>query len=217
MKAIWGSLGVCASLALIAFAYFFLTLAQAVHINSKHVATLMMDYSETSEKLNKTLDTINDKKTGTLAQLDGALKDVRLTVAHSDRLLTKEEKSIDKWDEEITETMGNVNTSVVAFTNNQNEITKDSVETLKATTDSVKAVKPLVDSLNAEAQELKTTTASINTLVGDPEIKETITNISGTTKDISHAVHEYVYPGPWQRVWNAVTGVGLDIGKFFLP
>ena len=217
MKAIWGALGVSASLALIAFAYFWFTLAVATRTNSKHIANLLMDYSTTSEKLNKTLDTINDKKTGTLAQLDGALHDIRLTVAHSDRVLTKEEGSIDKWDTEITDTLGNVNTSVVAFTNNQNEITKDSAETLKATTDSVKAVKPLVDSLNAEAQELKTTTASINTLVGDPEIKETITNIAGTTKDVSHAVHEYVYPGPWQRIWNAVTGVGLDIGKFFLP
>jgi septal ring factor EnvC (AmiA/AmiB activator) len=211
MKAIWGTLGVSASIALIAFAYFWFTLALETRTNSKHVANLLMDYSTTSEKLNKTLDTINGQK-GTLVQLNDLIKGARATVDHSDRLMSNQQKSLDQWNSQITTTLGNVNDSVVALTTNENKITKQTVETLNAATESVKAVKPLVDNLTIEAQDLQTTTTSINAII--PDIQATAKNVSGMTADGKETtamakdwLHGILHPTWATRIKNAMLDV----------
>ncbi len=221
MKAILGTLS---GIALIAFSYLCIVLSMAVHTNSLHTAKLLMNLNDSIVKMNTTLDAVNAKKTGTLAQINDVMRDARLTIAHSDRLMTKQERSIDQWNGQITTTLNNMNAAVVSTTENENKITESAQATLSATTKAVAGLQPVEDSLTVEVQDLQAATTSINTLVSDPEIKETIThtdsvmsNVQDTTKDVSHAVHEYVYPGPWQKVWGFISGAGLDIGKFFLP
>jgi ElaB/YqjD/DUF883 family membrane-anchored ribosome-binding protein len=216
-------LTVLSSFALIAFTYLCITLAFAVRVNSKHTAKLLMTTADTMAKLNQTIDKLNGKG-GTLQIMNEDLVRVKDTITLSQLTLFKEQKSLDLWNQNISATLSNVNNAVVAATANENEITKSTVETLNATTASVNALKPLVASMNDEAKELNTATASLNALVNDPAIMETIqhtdqtmANVQDTTKDVSHEVHEYVYPGPWKRVWGFVSGAGLDIGKFFIP
>lgn len=213
MKAIIGTLS---GIALIAFTYLCITLAMAAHTNSKHLATLLMNYSDTAIKINVTLDAINSKK-GTLAQINDAVHDVRLTVAHSDRLMSNQQKSLDQWNAQITTTLGNVNNSVVSLTTNENEITKQTVETLKATTDSVKAVKPLVDNLTLEAQSLQTTTNAVNVMI--PDIQETVKNVNAMSdsgkdavKDLKDYIHGVLHPTWPKRLW----GYSVDVAHAVL-
>lgn len=210
MKAI---LGVLSGIALIAFTYLCMTLSFAIHANSKHTALLLMNINASVVKLNETLDTLNAKK-GTLDQLNDVIRDARMTVDHSDRLMTKQEKSIDQWNSQITATLGNVNTSVVALTSNENKITKSSVETLNATTESVKQIKPLIESLTAEASALQTTTQSINTLVSDPNIKSAVANVNvmtkngdDATKDLKDYIHGILHPSWPKRIWGYTVDV----------
>ena len=197
--------------ALVAFAYLCVTLAMAVRTNSKHSTQLLMNIDDSVVKLNKTLDAVNAPK-GTLVQLNDLIRGARATVDHSDRLMSNQQKSLDKWNAQITTTLGNVNDSVVALTTNENKITKQAVETLNATTESVSAIKPLVDSLNAEAQELKTTTDSINAMI--PDVQATAKNVNGMTADGKETtsmakdwLHGILHPTWATRIKNAMLDV----------
>lgn len=210
------ALEILSGVALIAFTYFCISASMALHANSAHVADLLMNLDESVTKLNSTLDTVN-KKDGTLAQVNKALTDVRLTVAHSDRLLTKQEQSVNLWNSQVTSTLGNVNESVVALTKNQNKITNSTVETLNATTESVKAVKPLVENLTVEAQDLQTTTTSINAMM--PSIQATTQNINvmsqngkDATKDLKDYIHGILHPSWPKRIW----GYSVDLAHAVL-
>ena len=208
MKAILGTLS---GIALIAFSYLCISVSMAIHTNSKHTAALLMNLDDSVTKLNKTLDAVNAPK-GTLVQLNDLIKGARATVDHSDRLMSNQQKSLDQWNAQITTTLGNVNDSVVALTTNENKITKQTVETLNAATESVKAVKPLVDNLTIEAQDLQTTTTSINAMI--PDIQATAKNVSGMTADGKETtamakdwLHGILHPTWATRIKNAMLDV----------
>ena len=197
--------------ALVAFTYLCIVVSMAIHTNSKHTAALLMNLDDSVTKLNKTLDAVNAPK-GTLVQLNDLIKGARATVDHSDRLMSNQQKSLDQWNAQITTTLGNVNDSVVALTTNENKITKQTVETLNATTDSVKAVKPLVDNLTAEAKDLQTTTVAINAMI--PDVQATAKNVNGMTTDGKETtamakdwLHGILHPTWPERIKNAM----LDI------
>ena len=208
MKAILATLS---GIALIAFTYLCISVSMAIHTNSKHTAALLMNLDDSVTKLNKTLDAVNAPK-GTLVQLNDLIKGARATVDHSDRLMSNQQKSLDQWNAQITTTLGNVNDSVVALTTNDNKITKQTVETLNAATESVKAVKPLVDNLTIEAQDLQTTTTSINAMI--PDIQATAKNVSGMTADGKETtamakdwLHGILHPTWATRIKNAMLDV----------
>jgi len=208
MKAILATLS---GIALIAFTYLCISVSMAIHTNSKHTAALLMNLDDSVTKLNKTLDAVNAPK-GTLVQLNDLIKGARATVDHSDRLMSNQQKSLDQWNAQITTTLGNVNDSVVALTTNENKITKQTVETLNAATESVKAVKPLVDNLTIEAQDLQTTTTSINAMI--PDIQATAKNVSGMTADGKETtamakdwLHGILHPTWATRIKNAMLDV----------
>jgi len=126
--------------------------------------------------------------------------------------MSNQQKSLDQWNAQITTTLGNVNDSVVALTTNENKITKQTVETLNAATESVKAVKPLVDNLTIEAQDLQTTTTSINAMI--PDIQATAKNVSGMTADGKETtamakdwLHGILHPTWATRIKNAMLDV----------
>jgi chromosome segregation ATPase len=224
MKAIIGTLS---GIALIAFTYLCTTLAFAVRVNSKHTAELLMDLSDTSVELSKAVGKMNSKG-GTIQILDEDLVRVKDTITLSQATLFKEQKSLDQWNSEIGMTLANVNQTVADVDVSQKDISLNTVATLQATTNTIAAtevtIKDLQIQVDNEIDAVHAVTLSANDLLADPAIKETIqhtdqtmANVQDTTKDVSHEVHKYVYPGPWQKVWGFVSGAGLDIGKFFIP
>jgi uncharacterized phage infection (PIP) family protein YhgE len=208
MKAILATLS---GIALIAFTYLCITLALTVRTTGEHVDETLMALSDSTGELNITLAKLSQKN-GTIDQLNAAIRDVRLTVAHSDRLMTQQQKSLTTWNQQITGTLGNINTDVLSMTDDESAITKQTVTTLKATTDTIQDLQPLVSSLNSEAMQLQTTTAALNTML--PEIKETVTNVQGMTADGHETttmtkdwLHGILHPTWATRVKNAFLDV----------
>ena len=211
----------------ISASYLCVTTGMTIHTNGLHSAKLIMDADDVTVQGTLALKTLNAKKTGTLAQLDQALTDVRRVVSHSDRLMTKQEQSVDQWNAQITTTLGNVNTAVVAATTSENEITKSSVETLSATTATIESVKPLVVQLNTEVDALHTATIGITAML--PDVQATAKNVSGITLHLDGTVSDfgrvtkkfaddYTKPVKWYmwplKQYNDLMDIGAAAARF---
>jgi hypothetical protein len=215
--------GTCSSIALLAVSFLAVNTVVVENRTAKHVNELLMQTGDVVGNINTTVKKINAP--GGLLQVTGkTVAKADNLLGHTDILVANEQHSLDNWNTQITKTLSNVDLAVATTIGNENEITKASAQTLNATTESVKAIKPLADNLAIEAQELQKTTAAVTDLVSDPKIKDTVshvdntaTHIDGTTADVQHAVHKYVYPGPFARIWGYVSGVGVSVGKLFIP
>jgi hypothetical protein len=208
MKAILGTLS---GFALIAFTYLCITIAMAVRVNSKHSAELLMTTADTAAKLNKTIDKINGKG-GTLQIMNEDLVRVKDTITLSQATLYKEQKSLDMWNANISETLANVNIAVVAATANENAISKSTVETLQATSDSVKTLAPLMVNLNSEIDAAHAATLGVTAMI--PDIQATVVNVKGMTADGHETttmtkdwLHGILHPTWATRVKNAFLDV----------
>jgi ABC-type transporter Mla subunit MlaD len=207
----------CAALA--AVAALALNTLHVENVQSKHAAEVQMQLGDTITKVNKTLDKINAP--GGLLQATGkAVEKANNLIGHSDILVAHEQSSLDAWNRQISDTLGNVNTSVVALTSNENKVTTQTMETLSATTESVKSLKPLVGSLNEETQALKTATVSITAMV--PDVAGTAKNVNGITahgnviignaeKVSTKLTNDFMKPVPWWKKPFAYAGETWDI------
>lgn len=208
MKAILGTLS---GLALIAFTYLCITVSLAVHVNSKHAAKILMNADDTITKVNTTLDKINGKG-GTLQQATETIVRVKDLITLSQATLYSQQKSIALLDAQVSSTMQHVDLILDATALDENEITKQSVETLSATTESVKSIKPLVDNLTAEAKDLQTTTQAVNAMI--PDVQATAKNVNGMTSDGKETtamakdwLHGILHPTWPERIKNAMLDV----------
>lgn len=211
-------------LLLVAVAVFFFTLSYEVTQVGKHVSNTLMSVSDTSASLNKTVTNINNTildidttvtglskpKTGTISVINADLGAIRLAVDNVNQAALSERFFLEKTQPEEVAKLNNV------------------VDTANST---IQHVQPLLTNASDELLALQTATHSFNTLISDPQLSQTVTNINSTSKhlnatseeiektsaDVQHEVHEYVYPGPWKRVWGYISGVGMDVGKLFIP
>lgn len=102
--------------------------------------------------------------------------------------------------------------------------------TLDAQEDRIsKGIYTGLDNLNADLIALKPVEANaaasvkqVGDLAGDPKIKESVANIATTTSNVAdmsdevrQEVHNMLHPKLAKKIWNLVTGVGLDLGKLF--
>lgn len=215
MKAI---LGVLQGLALSAFIFLCVTVALAVHTLEKHVSSVTMNVGDTITKVNSTLDRVNGKN-GTIDQLDKALRDTRLIVAHSDRLLTQQQKSLVMLNAQVGATVANLNEVLASVKETSNITARSEQDFAEGTVEALKGIPPVLSSANIELQQLTLATEQLNKLVSDPNLVATEANVAGVTKNVEDTtadakdyMHALLHPTWVQRVW----GVTLDIAGHLL-
>ncbi len=91
----------------------------------------------------------------------------------------------------------------------------------------IAGLQPVLAGLNAEASELRITTASANTLLSDPQIpailaqteastrtlNSALGHVNATVADTQQAVHAWLHPSWPRKVWNGVQSFAVDIGR----
>jgi hypothetical protein len=181
------------------------------------------------------------KKMGTEAKnvettrktLDDLLVRTTVLVVDADDAATKESKSIDNFNRQITTTLDSVNQSVVALTVNQNAITLHTVQTLDETKKSIIAIQPVLNSatvvLNSATATVSDLDKALPPILGNvqdltkqsielsKQSTDTMQHLNGTTGEVQQAVHSYLHPTWPHRVWSILTGIGLDAAKLFIP
>jgi hypothetical protein len=168
--------------------------------------------------------------------VDDLLVQATVLVVDADNTATKESKSIDSFNRQITSTLGNVNKSVLELTKSEHDLTLHSVQSLDAVTSEVKGLQAVTDASTSLLASAKGTVDGLNRVVSDPAISQTLANVqeatkesvpllkqstatmnnlSGTTKDVQEAVHGYLHPTWPQRVLGWLeTGAKVAISVF---
>lgn len=173
--------------------------------------------SKDSIKLGQTLDMINnpDPRLGTIKLVNKDLvnlKDTLVLINMSAKTFSDTSRTqalyAQKWDGQITDTLGNVNK--IAVTANQSIS-----DTSLALQSSVVAIKPVL-------QQTTSTLVATEKLISNPEVVETIHNLntsskalSGITTDTETWWHNTLYPKWPRRVMNVLTNQSMTAIKWF--
>lgn len=160
---------------------------------------LQKDLPDTMKKINDSLDKLNDVLFSTQETVSG-LNTTILQVQQDEHAL-------------LTQTGIDTHNIALAATT-----------TVNTTNDTVRDIQPLIASTQTSIDSLNKTTQDLDGLILDPNIKSTLANVTSTTNSVSGMAsdtasywHGLLHPSWPKRIWNAVTGVGLDAAKVFVP
>lgn len=200
MKAILATLS---GIALIAFTFLCLTVASAVHTNSKHVAQFIMSANDTIEKTNATLDKINGKG-GMLQQSAETIVRVKDLITLSQATLYKQQTSLDLWNKQIGTTLSNVNIALANAAIDENTLSTAAISTMATTTNTLVDAQADIKDGDATVKALTTTLVSANQTVADADA--TVLSLKATAVDLQEEVHKLTHPtkkklGFWGTVW----------------
>jgi ABC-type transporter Mla subunit MlaD len=162
---------------------------------------------------------VNDKN-GTISQLDKVLTDTRVIVAHSDRLLTQQQKSLVKFDGQLSSTIADLNETLISVKQTSNVTAQSEQDLSQASVDAIKGLAPVLVAADSALVQLSSASQSLNQLVSDPALKSTLdnlnsstTHINATTADVQQVVHGYLHPTWAHRIY----GWTLDVAHALNP
>lgn len=180
-----------------------------------------------TDQLTATLQTINRPcnekdakgkllKPGTLCQVGSVLNTARLTLGQVEIAAHHEDERIGAMDAQETEIAGDTHALL-----GKAGVALDTLDT------TIRGVQPAEARLTAAIASLETAEAGINSTL--PQLQRTMTNLAAlsasanetsqhldaTAGDVQQAVHSFTHPTWPKKVWNAVTGVGIGVAKFF--
>jgi hypothetical protein len=148
------------------------------------------------------------------------------------RKASAEERSyLAKWNDGISEALGNANGVLVSLkatsdglASSQQQIAAETVETLHTANQTIAGLQPVETNTSAAIVRLDKATQDLDSLIADQNLKSTLAHIEVTTNAVSGMAtdtqkywHNVLYPKWPKRVLGYVTGVGLDVGKLFIP
>lgn len=177
--------------ALVAVTVLCLTVAYTVNTIGKHASQTLMTVDDAVVKVNTTLDKVNGKN-GTVEQLNTALNDVRRIVAHSDRLLTKQEQSVDKWNSQIGDTLTNLNETLISVKTTSDVTAASEVRVTAATTQAIQGVQPVLS--NAVELEKAANVTLVESTKTTQATTELILSLKATAVDLQDEVHKLTHP-----------------------
>lgn len=192
---------------------------------------VLLHLNTTLTKVDTTLASVNAQVVAvgnTQRQVNKLLVNVKDLVQHADIAAKKESGYLDQWNKQFTTTIGSVNDTIVSLNANQKELTDHVVYTLDATTATVRGIQPLEKQLTATVASGQKATDDLDAFIKAPELHETIVNVktgtaqaaqvmthlNGTTADVQHAVHTYVYPSWEKKLYGYTIDVGHVIGAY---
>lgn len=200
VKAILATLS---GIALVAFTYLCITVAQAVHTNSAHVARILMDSDQTISRVNTTLEKINGKN-GLLQESAKTVVRARDLITDSQILIFNENKVLADQNKAITSTLNSIDSAVHNAAIDETTLSTSTVQTLATATNTLVDVQADVVSANETVKALTTTTQSANQTVIDADA--TVQSLHATAVDLQDEVHKLTHPtkkklGFWGTVW----------------
>lgn len=206
------SIGYAKLLALLSAAFLCITLG----IGALRVEHLIPKLSAAADGVNTLTASLNDTDKRldlSIKEADYTLLKIGLTADSAKKASDKELAMLDVWDTEISRTIRDADTAVLSTSSGVNSISAQAVETMQNVDKSVNAFVPPL-------QQITTTVASANALIGNPDLGKSLSNtqhatasLSAIADDARQAVHSYLHPTWPHRVWNFVTGIGIDAGK----
>lgn len=103
-------------------------------------------------------------------------------------------------------------------------ITVATTQAVNSTNESVKRIGPMVDAAGQSVISIHKAATDLDDIILDPDIKaalanvkETTGSVSGMADDTAHYWHGLLHPSWPKRIWNAVTGFGIDAAKVLVP
>lgn len=159
-----------------------------------------------------------------------------LTAMEARKASAEERAALVKWNAQISQTMTNANAVLVSLKTttdglaaSQQQIAAAAVKTLETTDKTIAGLQPLETNASTEIATLEATTSQLNKLVADPAIPATLANlraasdqtaqtmahVNGTTADVQQAVHSYLHPTLFHKIYSAIANTGVSVAKFF--
>ena len=169
-----------------------------------------------------------------IVDTDNTVKRANLTLKESDYLILKagltadsaklasdkELVMLDQWNRQITRTMGDVDGTVRTAGASMSSLTLHSDQTIDQVRTTIAGVQPTLAAATTALQ-------AANGVLSNPDIQVLLANSAGaakningstanldaTTAEVRQAVHSYLHPTWPKRIWDGVTGVGIDVGR----
>lgn len=153
------------------------------------------------------------------------LLEAGLTAMEARKASAKESKYLDQWNVQLSVTLASANATLVSMAEtsdgiraSQALIATQTVATLKSAQESIDGIKPVEIDLGAAAVELRQTTADLDSVIADPNLRETMGNLQVTSKavagmatDTEQYWHGVLHPSWPRKIWTFVSGVGVNV------
>jgi hypothetical protein len=179
------------------------------------------------DNVNAALATINrpckGPSCGTLAGINLATHEILVTTGQFEIVANHEKERIGIIDKQEDQLAADMHDSMIQLHTDL----KTANTTLLTANTTIAGIQPIESQLVKEAVELQLTTASLKTLISNPQIPLILTNVQTSTKtlnsalahvdatvaDTQQAVHHWLHPTFWGKVKSGVEEVSIDIGK----
>lgn len=200
------------------------------------LACLSLGLQSAGAGLNASLAALNDPKAGTIHLLNEDLVRSRDLITHIDQsAFAAREASqaevayLGTWNASVTAAMANVNALLEgakgdadALNVSQRAIAAQSVATLQTAQASIRGLQPAEDQATADLAQLEIAERDFDRLATNGDLTASLANLNETTKGLSGMVddtaaywHRILHPSWPRRIWNGVTGVGIDAARVF--
>lgn len=160
---------------------------------------LQHDLPATMGKLNTGLDNLNNVMLATKATADNLNETVILTRSDTHGLIAQ-------------------------LAQDSHQMAVETTAAVQTTNTTVRSLQPLTGAATDSVVQITKATQDLDNLIQDPNVKRTLDNVTNTTGSVSSMAadtagywHGLLHPTWPRRIYNAVTGVGIDAAKVFVP
>lgn len=180
------------------------------------LGVVLIHLDNTLKAVDTTITNVNNEIAAadvTRKSIDDLMVQTTVLIVDADTAATKETAVLDSVNAKVTDTLGSLKDSITAFTVNQDQITKHTVQTLDATTKSVAGIQPVLEQAKASLASIDAATKDANKAINNPDIPKIAANVQSMTasgasivKDGADVVHKVTHPdkkklGFWGGIW----------------